>query len=70
MPRSLFPSPLHSGVVIYIRGRTVYIDNVFRHGANDVLLLVELLASRMPIVSYHIHVRKSCERVCCPHSPL
>ena len=51
-----YPIPLlHSGVVIYIRGRTVYIDNVFRHGANDVLLLVELLASRMPIVNYHIH---------------
>ena len=46
----------------------MYIDNVFRHGANDILLLVELLASRMPIVSYHIHVRKSCERVFCPHA--
>lgn len=49
-------SVTHAGVAIYVRGRTVYIDNVFRHGANDLLLLTELLTSRMPIVSYHIHV--------------
>lgn len=42
-------------MVIY-DGETPEADNIFRHGINVVILLVELVLSRIPIVSYHLQV--------------
>ncbi|GMH40961.1 hypothetical protein BSKO_08865 [Bryopsis sp. KO-2023] len=43
-------------VVIYEPEGTLHLDNVFRHGVNVVVMLGELIISRLPIVSYHLQI--------------
>jgi hypothetical protein len=42
---------------VYVKGEYLRFDNPIKHGASAFLLLVELLVSRTPLVSYHVQVR-------------
>lgn len=37
----------------------VQLDDVFRHGVNAVLMLLDYLLSRAPVVSYHVQVNSN-----------